>query len=174
MVRGVTRPALGGPAAGAHNAFPLTKDDQELTMGLLDSVLGGVLGSGQQQGGAGALINIVAGMLANSSGGPSAGGGGLGGLAEQFQKNGMGDVMNSWIGKGENLPIAPDQLGHVLGGDLLGKLTQHTGMGQGDLLGQLSQLLPQIVDKATPDGAIPSGGLGDIGAILGKLGGLSR
>jgi uncharacterized protein YidB (DUF937 family) len=159
-------------------AAPLTKDDQEFTMGLLDSVLGGMLGGGQQQqGGAGALINIIAGMLANNQGGGGGAGGGLGGLAglaEQFQRNGMGDVMNSWIGKGENLPIAPDQLGNVLGGDLLGKLTQHTGMGQGDLLGQLSQLLPQMVDKATPDGAIPAGGLGDIGAILGKLGGLGR
>ncbi len=141
-------------------------------MGLLDSVLGSVLGGGQQQGGAGALINIVAGMLANNQGG--GGSGGLAGLAEQFQKGGMGDVMNSWVGKGENLPIAPDQLGNVLGGDLLGKLTQQTGMGQGDLLGQLSQLLPQMVDKATPDGAVPAGGLGDIGAILGKLGGLGR
>jgi uncharacterized protein YidB (DUF937 family) len=141
-------------------------------MGLLDSMLGGMLGGGQQQGGAGALINIVAGMLANQGG--AGGSGGLAGLAEQFQKNGMGDVMNSWIGKGENMPVAPDQLGNVLGGDLLGKLTQHTGMEQGDLLGQLSQLLPQMVDKATPDGAIPAGGLGDIGAILGKLGGLGR
>lgn len=146
-------------------------------MGLLDSVLGGVLGGGQQQGGAGALINIVAGMLANQGGGAGGAGGSLGGLAglaEQFQKNGMGDVMNSWVGKGENMPIGADQLGNVLGGDLLGKLTQQTGMGQSDLLGQLSQLLPQMVDKATPDGAIPSGGLGDIGAILGKLGGLGR
>ena len=148
-------------------------------MGLLDSVLGGMLGGGQQQqGGAGALINIIAGMLANQGGGGAGGGagglGGLAGLAEQFQRGGMGDVMNSWIGKGENLPIAPDQLGDVLGGDLLGQLTQQTGMGQGDLLGQLSQLLPQMVDKATPDGAIPAGGLGDIGAILGKLGGLGR
>lgn len=147
-------------------------------MGLLDSVLGGLLGGGQQQqGSAGALINIVAGMLANSQGGAAGGSGGLGGLAglaEQFQRAGMGDVMSSWIGKGENQAIAPDHLGNVLGGDLLGKLTQQTGMGQGDLLGQLSQLLPQMVDKATPDGAIPSGGLGDIGAILGKLGGLSR
>ena len=82
----------------------------------------------------------------------------------------MGDVMSSWIGKGENLPIAPDQLGGVLGGDMLGQLTQQTGMGQGDLLGQLSQLLPQMVDKATPEGAIPDGGLGDIGAILARFG----
>ena len=152
-------------------------------MGLLDSVLGSVLGGGQQQGGgAGALINIVAGMLANSQGGGAAAGaggglgglGGLAGLAEQFQRGGMGDVMNSWIGKGENQPISPDQLGGVLGGDLLSQLTQQTGMGQGDLLGQLSQLLPQMVDKATPDGAIPAGGLGDIGAILGKFGGVGR
>ncbi len=136
-------------------------------MGLLDSVLGGMLGGGQQQqGGAGALINIVAGMLANQGGG----GGGLAGLAEQFQQGGLGDVMNSWVGKGENLPIAPDQLGNVLGGDLLSQLTRQTGMGQSDLLGQLSQLLPQMVDKATPEGALPAGGLGDIGAILGKFG----
>jgi uncharacterized protein YidB (DUF937 family) len=153
----------------------LTKDDQELTMGLLDSVLGGMLGGGQQQqGGAGALISIIAGMLATQGGGASSGAGGLAGLAEQFQRGGMGDVMSSWIGKGENLPIDPDQLGNVLGGDLLGKLTQQTGMGQGDLLGQLSQLLPQMVDRATPEGEIPAGGLGDIGAILGKLGGLAR
>ena len=147
-------------------------------MGLLDSVLGNVLGGGgqQQAGGAGALINIVAGMLANSSqggagGGAGAGGasGGLGGLLEQFQRGGLGDVMGSWIGTGQNQPISPDQLGGVLGDDLLGKLTQQTGMNPGDLLGQLSKMLPQMVDQATPEGKIPDGGLGDIGAILGRF-----
>lgn len=138
-------------------------------MGLLDSVLGSMLGGGQAQpqgGGAAALIQIVAGMLANS---PGNGGGGLGNLVEQFQRGGLGDVMNSWIGTGQNLPVAPDQLGDVLGSDLLGKLTQQTGLEQGDLLGQLSQLLPQMVDKATPEGRIPDGGLGDIGAILSRF-----
>lgn len=142
-------------------------------MGLLDSVLGSVLGSGGQQpaSGAGALINIVAGMLANS-GRPGAEGGpasGLGGLVEQFQRGGLGDVMNSWIGTGQNQPISPDQLGGVLGDDLLGQLTRQTGMNPGDLLGQLSKVLPQMVDQATPDGRIPEGGLGDIGAILGRF-----
>jgi uncharacterized protein YidB (DUF937 family) len=147
-------------------------------MGLLDSVLGGVLGGGQQPqqgGGAGALLAILASMLANNQSGGAGGGlGGLAGLAEQFQRGGLGDVMNSWVGTGENLPVSPDQLGQVLGGDVLGQLTQQTGMGQGDLLGQLSQLLPQLVDKATPNGQIPQDGLGDIGAILGKFGGMSR
>ena len=146
-------------------------------MGLLDSVLGSVLGGGgggqQQAGGAGALINIVAGMLANSGQGGAAGAGGasggLGGLLEQFQRGGLGDVMGSWIGTGQNQPISPDQLGGVLGDDLLGKLTQQTGMNPGDLLGQLSKMLPQMVDQATPEGKIPDGGLGDIGAILGRF-----
>ena len=147
-------------------------------MGLLDSVLGSVLGGGnsqQQSGGAGALINIVAGMLANSghgnsgTGGALGGLGGLAGLAEAFQRNGMGDVMNSWIGTGQNQSIAPDALGKVLGSDVLGQLTQHTGMDQGDLLGQLAQLLPHAVDKLTPQGQVPSGGLGDLGSILSQL-----
>ena len=149
-------------------------------MGLLDSVLGGVLGgAGQQQaGGAGALIDIVAGMLANSApggagsaagGGGNGGSGGLGGLLEQFQRSGLGDVMKSWIGAGQNQPISPAELGGVLGEDMLGKLTQQAGMNQGDLLGQLSQMLPQMVDRATPDGHIPEGGLGDIGTILGRF-----
>ncbi len=151
-------------------------------MGLLDAVLGSVLG-GQAQprggGGDGAamLMQIVAAMLANRGGGAGSGAGGLGGLgglAEQFQRGGLGDVMNSWIGTGENQPISPDQLGGVLGGDLLGELTQRTGMGQGELLGQLSQMLPQMVDRATPEGRIPDGGLGDIGSILERFGGAPR
>lgn len=144
-------------------------------MGLLDTVLGSVLGGAQQQpqqgGGAGALVQILAGMLAQQGGGAGGGLGGLAGLAEQFRRGGLGDVMNSWISTGENLPISPDQLGGVLGGDVLGKLTQHTGMDQGDLLGQLSQLLPQMVNHATPDGRIPEGGgIGDIGSILARFG----
>jgi uncharacterized protein YidB (DUF937 family) len=151
-------------------------------MGLLDAVLGGALG-GQSQarggGGDGAamLMQIVAALLANrQGGGPGVAGGlgGLGGLVEQFQRGGLGDVMSSWIGTGDNQPISPDQLGSVLGGDLLGELTQRTGMGEGDLLGQLSQMLPQMVDRATPEGRIPDGGLGDIGAILERFGGASR
>jgi uncharacterized protein YidB (DUF937 family) len=143
-------------------------------MGLLESVLGSALGGGApQQGGGGALMSVIAAMLANGQPGAGAGGGmggGLAGLIEQFQRSGQGDVISSWIGTGQNQDISPDQLGNVLGGDLLGQLTRQTGMGQGDLLGQLSQLLPQMVDRATPEGRVPEGGLGDIGAILGRFG----
>jgi uncharacterized protein YidB (DUF937 family) len=147
-------------------------------MGLLGAVLGSVLGGGQSQarpqGGPDMLMQIIAALLANRGGGAGQGGaggglGGLAGLAEQFQRGGLGDVMNSWISTGPNKSVSPDQLGGVLGGDLIGEMMQRTGMGRGDLLGQLSQMLPQMVDRATPEGRIPSGGLGDIGAILAQL-----
>lgn len=131
-------------------------------MGLLDSVAG-ALGS-QRTAGGGDLLGAVIGMLANGSQV-----GGLAGLAERFRQGGLGDVVNSWIGSGENLPVSPGQLQDVLGSDVLSQLAQQFGIGSGDLAGQLSQLLPQAVDQATPGGRVPEGGLGDIGALLGRL-----
>ncbi len=145
-------------------------------MGLLDSVIG-ALGGGGQAGGGGqsALLNIVMGMLANRSGGQQGGvgtgtGGGLGDLMAKFQQGGMGDVMSSWIGSGQNMPISGDQLSNVLGPDMLGKIASQLGISHGEAAGQLSQVLPQVVDKLTPNGQVPEGGLGDIGAILGRFG----
>jgi uncharacterized protein YidB (DUF937 family) len=139
-------------------------------MGLLDTVIG-ALGQGQGGGGQGALLNAIIGML--GSGGGGGGGGGLAGLATKMQQGGLGDVMNSWVGTGQNMPISPDQLSGVLGNDTLGSLGRQLGMSNNDLLSQLSQMLPQVVDKITPNGQMPqagaSGGLGDIAGMLGGL-----
>ena len=175
-------------------------------MGLLDSVIGALgQGAGGQQNPQAALISAIVGMLAKGGGaGGGAGGGGLGGmlgsalggaggggggagaslgglggLVEAFTRNGMGDVAKSWVGTGQNMPIAPDQLGKVLGGDTIGNMARQLGMDQGALLGQLSQMLPQVVDKLTPQGQIPQGDIhgmgGDLGSLLGGLlGGATR
>jgi uncharacterized protein YidB (DUF937 family) len=145
-------------------------------MGLLDSVIGAI---GQQQGGGGGqgdLVGALMGMLAQS-GGAGGAGGGLGGLIAKFQQAGLGDVANSWVSTGPNLPVSPDQLGSVLGGDAIAGFAQKMGMNSGDALGQLSQMLPQIVDKLTPNGQLPSGdggGLGGMGDLAGMLGGLLK
>ena len=168
-------------------------------MGLLDSVIGALgQGAGGQQNSQTALIGAIVSMLAQGGGGGgssggggglggmlgsargggaqggSAGGlGGLGGLVEQFARHGMGDIANSWVSPGQNLPVSPDQLGKVLGQDTLGNMASQLGMNQGDLLGQLAHMLPQVVDKLTPQGQIPQGdihGMGDqLGGLLGGL-----
>lgn len=144
-------------------------------MGLLDSVVGMMAGGqgGAGGGGQAALIQAVIGLLANSGGGGASGGiGGLAGLVQQFQQGGLGDVVGSWVSTGQNLPISAEQLQSVLGGNsALAGLAQQAGLSQGDLMGQLSQLLPQVVDQLTPDGQLPTGGVQqpDLAGLLGSL-----
>jgi uncharacterized protein YidB (DUF937 family) len=137
-------------------------------MGLLDTVIGALgQGGGGAQNPQAALISAVIGML-GQGGGQGGGLGGLAGLVAKMQQGGLGEVASSWVGTGQNLPISPDQLGSLLGGDTIGNMAGQLGMNQGDLLGQLSQMLPQVVDKLTPQGQIPQG---DIGGLLGGGGG---
>ena len=135
-------------------------------MGILDELgksFGGQAGasaSGQAGGGQGALIQAVMGLLA---------GGGLQQLISSFQQKGLGDVIGSWISTGPNQAISPDQVQQALGPDQLGRLSQQTGVDPGALSGQLSSLLPGLIDKLTPDGAVP-----EQGALQDKLGGLLK
>ena len=145
-------------------------------MGLLDE-LGGMLGGQPGAGGQGglgggqsaALLGAVIGMLVQGTQGAQ-GGGGLASLIEKFQSAGMGDAVNSWVGSGSNQSISPEQVGSVLGQDQMAQLAERFGLSTGDLGSHVAQLLPQAVDRMTPNGQVPAGGgLGDIGSLLGML-----
>jgi len=141
-------------------------------MGLLDNVIG-ALGSQAPGGGGGQgdILGAIVGMLGQQGGGL----GGLAGLVQKFEQAGLGDVAKSWVGTGANQPVTPDQLGGVLGNDAVAGFARQLGIDPKDALGQLSQMLPQVVDKLTPQGQVPQGdigGLGDLGGLLGGLGGL--
>jgi uncharacterized protein YidB (DUF937 family) len=81
--------------------------------------------------------------------------GGLDGLVNQFKRNGLEDVINSWIGTGQNKAISPSQLRQAIGQDTVNDLSRQTGAPQDDLLSQLSRYLPSVIDKLTPDGRLP-------------------
>ena len=81
--------------------------------------------------------------------------GALGGLVSHMQANGGGDVANSWVGTGANLPINGAQLTQVLGPDLVNKISASTGLSADQLVSQLSAVLPQLIDKLTPQGQLP-------------------
>ena len=151
-------------------------------MGLLDSVLGSVIRDQQQAGasnggGLASLISMVAnnpqlmqaltGLLSNDGGQ-----GGLTGLIAKFQQAGLGDVIGSWVGSGQNRAVSGEQLTNVLGTDAMAGLAEKLGMSQGDAAGQLSNILPGLIDKLTPQGQAPAGGLGNAGDLMGMLGGL--
>ena len=132
-------------------------------MGLLDSVLGAVTGQAQQQGG---LASVLGGLLADNSEQ-----GGLGGLVEKFKQGGMGDQVNSWIGNGQNLPISAEQISQILGSDTVRNIATQLGIDPDQAAQQLSAMLPGLIDKLTPNGEAPVGGLGNSGDLMGMLGG---
>ena len=153
-------------------------------MGLLDSVLGSVMRDQQQAGasnggGLASLISMVAnnpqlmqavtGMLSNDGGQ-----GGLKGLIAKFQQAGLGDVIGSWVGSGQNQAVSGEQLTNVLRTEAMAGLAEKLGMSQDDAAGQLSNILPGLIDKLTPQGQAPTGGLGNAGDLMGMLGGLLR
>jgi uncharacterized protein YidB (DUF937 family) len=102
--------------------------------------LGGILGAG----GVGGLLGSLGGS------------GALGGLISHLQQKGYGQQVNSWVQHGENQPLAPAQLAEALGDDTVQQLQDQTGMPRDALLTDLSRVLPQAVDEATPQGRPPS------------------
>jgi len=126
-------------------------------MGILDSVLSGVLG-----GGASSPFGNVLGQLLGGGGqsGGMGGGlaGGLGGILGQLRQAGLGQQVDSWIGTGANQPVAPEQLNNALGPDRVNAWAGQAGMQPQDFLSRLSQHLPHAVDQMTPEGRMPDEG----------------
>ena len=137
-------------------------------MGILDSVIGMLGDKTSGASSSSALVEQIGAMLASNTAG-----GGLGGLMQSFDRAGLGHVISSWVGTGQNLPISPDQLKQVLGQGKIAEIANSLGLQSDQVAGQLSQLLPHLIDRVTPDGKVPESGIGhtDIaGALAGILG----
>jgi uncharacterized protein YidB (DUF937 family) len=143
-------------------------------MGMLDEVIAAALGSmGQPRQGqaeqrqtaqaqfsqiAAALTTLLAPRpgAAAAPTGQQGQPGGLDVLINQFRQSGLEDVINSWIGTGNNKPISPPQLRQVLGEGRVNDLSRQTGASQDDLVSQLSKYLPGVIDRLTPNGQLPN------------------
>lgn len=132
-----------------------------VTAGLPGGLPGG-LGDILKGGGAGGgLSDLMKGGLGGLILGGAAGSilsGGLGDLMKQLQNNGHGEVADSWVGKGPNKQIDPNDLANALGADQISTLLEQTGMSRNELMQGLSQYLPGVVDQLTPDGRLPTEG----------------
>ena len=135
-------------------------------MGLLDGLVSGAVGQlGGNTGQQNPLLQAVMQMIQGQPGG-------LAGLVQKFQTSGLGQQAASWVGTGENMPVSSEQVSQALGGDAIAGLAQKLGMDKGQVAGGLAGLLPQVVDKLTPNGAIESGSTEQ--TLSGLLKGLGR
>lgn len=93
--------------------------------------------------------------------------GGLGGLLDKLKDAGHGNAADSWVGTGQNHPIAANDLGNALGPQVIREIAQKTGLNEQDLLKQLSAALPGLVDQMTPNGQVPQ--QNQLASIFGKF-----
>jgi uncharacterized protein YidB (DUF937 family) len=116
-------------------------------MGLFDNLSGamsGVLGQVE----AAAVPALISAVLAKTNMGD------LGGIVSQLQQGGLGAQVSSWLGNGTNLPVSSDQLRAALGNEQVQQIAQHFGLPVDKALALLSAHLPDMVDKASPNGEV--------------------
>jgi uncharacterized protein YidB (DUF937 family) len=131
-------------------------------MGLLDQV-GGALGGALGQGGGGVkaiLLQQLVAMLSKP--------GALQQVMGAFKGAGLENILQSWVGTGQNLPISGDQVKQVLGSGKVAELAKQAGIGESETANMLSGILPQVIDKITPGGSVPA--QGELGGLMGSLG----
>ena len=99
----------------------------------------------------------------SATGGPTAKGvigalltGGLMDLVRQFRGAGNAKAVDSWVARGPNQPVSPNDLSKVLTDEQIAFLSERTGMSREELLAGLSERLPQVVDELTPEGRVPT------------------
>ena len=133
-------------------------------MGFLDGLLKQTMGGQGNAGGLGGLVSMVsknpqiltalAGLLSTRD--ASVGGnGGLDGLVGAFQKQGLGDMISSWISTGPNPPVSAAQVSEVLGQETLGQFARKAGVPVSEAGSLLAGLLPTAIDHLTPEGKVP-------------------
>lgn len=119
-------------------------------MGLFDQVVGALAGS--QAGGGNALLETVMQMLNDPQNG------GLQGLIESFRQGGLGDIVDSWVSTGQNLPVSAEQITGLLGNSALGNLVSQLGLDRAEASASLASVLPSLIDSLTPNGQLPASG----------------
>ncbi len=80
--------------------------------------------------------------------------GGVQGLADTFQKSGLGGVFSSWVGTGENQAITAQQIEAVMGNAHIQELARRMGLDPAMAAEAIAKALPQLIDRSTPDGRI--------------------
>jgi uncharacterized protein YidB (DUF937 family) len=128
-------------------------------MGLFDNIAGAVLG--KMMGDKGTMAQAALEMFNQH--------GGLEGVLEKFNQAGLGNLAASWVSKGENMPISPNQITEVLGGTTIADMAAKFGLTPEMLSAQIAEHLPNVVDKMTPDGKVEANSGDLLSTVLSML-----
>ena len=151
-------------------------------MGLLDDLIGNVLGSDlgdrQRQDPLGSIFGQLAGRNQAQSGNLLLlqlalsllqKNGGLQGVLRQFRQNGLGQQADSWVSTGRNMNISTNDLQQVFGSSTMRDLAAQLGMPDEQVGSTMAQVLPELINRLTPQGSVPDNGDDEIAQGLSSL-----
>ena len=160
LLGGLARQGMGGRANPQATRAGGGAGMSQVLMALMPIVLGMLANRGSRRGSP-AQSNLAPGsggigdLLGQVLGGAGGTGGGLGGLLEQLQRTGFREQADSWVSPGANRPISPDAVSQIFGKDGLETIARQAGLSPDEASHGLSELLPEVVDRMTPDGQVP-------------------
>ena len=111
------------------------------------------------------IASALGGLLGNAEGGLD-----LSSLMSGLSENGLGEVVGSWLGNGENSAISMDQVTDLLGSDKISEFASSLGISEESASGAIADALPQLVDSATSgEGSIVDEMLEQVGGASGAM-----
>ncbi len=136
-------------------------------MSLFDSIISGAsekFGLGNK---AGSVLSALLSLMTDQNRG------GFAGFLDLFSKAGLGDTAASWISSGVNSELSNEQVESALGEDAIGEIASQADISKADATSALAYMIPNVVDKLTPDGVVPEEKdlLSKIGDFLSGIGG---
>jgi uncharacterized protein YidB (DUF937 family) len=163
LLGGLAGQGMGGRAQAQPTRAGAGAGMSQVLMALMPIVLGMLANRGSRGGsptqtnyapGSGGIGDLL-GQVLGGAGGAGGTGGGLGGLLEQLQRTGFREQADSWVSRGANKPISPDAMSQIFGKDGLEAISRQAGISPDEVSHGLSELLPEVVDRMTPDGKVP-------------------
>jgi uncharacterized protein YidB (DUF937 family) len=76
-------------------------------------------------------------------------------LLKKLTTGGLGDLVQSWVSKGKNMPLSAAQVQSALGSETLSGLAGQMGVSESKAASKVAGALPQLIDQLTPDGEVP-------------------
>ena len=165
------RPELRPPrtaAGGGAGMGPILMALLPVVLAMMRNRGGSQPSAGVGRSSSGGLGDILGTVL-----GGSGAGGGLGGLLDAFTRAGAGEQARSWVSSGDNQAIGADVITQVFGQGGLAEIARRAGLSEADTSRGLATLMPEVVDRITPQGRIPDDGselIASVDALARRLG----
>jgi uncharacterized protein YidB (DUF937 family) len=81
--------------------------------------------------------------------------GGMNAVLDKFRQKGLNRQAQSWMSSGDNEPIDGQTVQQVVGQDELRQMAQRLGVPEEQVAQAFAEIMPEMVDKLTPDGQMP-------------------